>query len=62
MNTENGATFPELLDKLPILGKKAEEIIVSNWEKGKSKTKRFSKIIEVDEPDTSIKSEPAEPE
>ena len=26
------------------------------------KTRRFSKITEVDEPDTSLKSEPAEPE
>ena len=53
---ENGATL------ITNFRQKEEKIIVWTWEKRKQKTEKFSKVSRVDQPETSVQSEQAEPE
>ena len=61
METENEATLQELKEKSTVSLKKNGKIFVGNWEKGKKKTKKFSKPTRVEEPEASAESEQAKP-
>ena len=61
-NAENGATLQELPEKSPIPGKKVEESIVGNRNKGNQKTKKFSKTTGIDGSEPLEQPEKVKPE